>query len=146
MPTNRVINRAGGGPCFEYNLIEWIADMGHGESLKKLTANETITDAQRRWYRGPCLHGLSDWNGDTVDEWDLRLKAECNGVELLKSETIFLGVGMTCTRLTIKNVGKRNMTQYMENVISKGIEKEWPITAPDPELRKSITSTEGYER
>ncbi len=136
MPTNRVIHRTEKGPGFEFDLIEWVQDMEPGQSLKLLSAIETITDAQRRWYRGPCLHGLADWNGDTVDEWDLRLKAECNGVELLKTETIYLGVGMTCTRLSIRDVGIRNMTQYIENVISKGIEKEWPITAPDSSLRK----------
>ncbi len=132
-PVKTISNR---GPSFEKPLDEILAELRLGGAIKILSAVDYITDAQRRWYRGPCLHGLSDWNGDTVDEWDLRLKAECNGVELLKTETIFLGVGMTCTRLTIKGVGKRNMTQYLENVLSKGIEREWPVTEPDSSLRR----------
>lgn len=123
------------GPVFEKPLDEILSELRMGGAIKTLTAVEYITDRQRAWYRGICLPGLSKWNGDTVDEWDLRLKAECNGVELLRSEKIYLGVGMTCTRLTIAGVGKRNMTQYIENVISTGINTGWPISPPDPELR-----------
>jgi len=122
-------------PTFAKPLNEILAGCKKGGALKVLDPIEYLTDRQRAWYRGPCLRGLSDWNGDTIDEWDLRLKAECNGVELLKTEVIYLGVGMTCTRLTIRGVGKRNMTQYIENVLSKSIEKAWPVDPPDKELR-----------
>ena len=125
-----------GLPCFERPLGEILADMKLGGALKVLSPLEYHTDRQRRWYRGICLKGLSDWNGDTVDEWDLRLKAECNGVELLKKDTIFLGVGMTCTRLTIVGVGKRNMTAFIEGILARAIEMDWPVTPPDKELRK----------
>ena len=124
------------GPTFKKPLNEILSELRAGGALKTLSPLEYHTHRQRAWYRGVCLPLLSFWNGETIDEWDLRLKAECNGVELLKSELIYLGVGMTCTRLTIRGVGKAKMTQYMENVISKGIEKEWPIDPPDPELRK----------
>ncbi len=132
-----------GLPTFETPLGEILQDMKLGGALKVLSPLEYHTDRQRRWYRGICLKGLSDWSGDTVDEWDLRLKAECNGVELLKKDTIFLGVGMTCTRLTIVGVGKRNMTAFIEGILSKGIEMDWKdtegkpiIVPPDKELRK----------
>ncbi|KKK82631.1 hypothetical protein LCGC14_2801460 [marine sediment metagenome] len=124
------------GPTFSQPLSSILSRLQVGGAIRTLGPVEHVTDRQRAWYRGICLLRLSDWNGDTVDEWDLRLKAECNGVELLKSEKIYLGVGMTCTRLTIVGVGVRNMTQFIENVLSKGIEMNWPISAPDKELRR----------
>ena len=124
-----------GQPTFEKPLNEILSELKRGGAIKTLTPVEYHTDQQRKWYRGPCLNGLSDWNGDTVDEWDLRLKAVCNGNELLKKETIYLGPGTSCTRLSIVGVGKRNMTAYIENILSIAIQEDWPVVPPDPELR-----------
>ena len=135
MPIYQVQLIVDGGPTFEVPLRDILAELKEGGALQTLSPLEYHTDRQRRWYKGVCLRGLSDWNGDTKDEWDLRLKALCNGNELLKKEAIYLGIGMTCTRLTIVGVGKRNMTAYIENILSKAIEMEWPVSPPDPELR-----------
>ena len=51
--------------------------------IKVMNEDEWLTDRQRRWYKGICLRGLSEWNGETVDEWDYRLKVEC-GAEIFK--------------------------------------------------------------
>jgi hypothetical protein len=136
MPTYQVKAIIDNMPTFEKPLADILSDLVVGGAIKTLTPLEHHTDRQRRWYRGVCLKGLSEWNGDTVDEWDLRLKAECNGNELLKSETIYLGPGTSCIRLTIVGVGKKNLTTYIENILSKAIEMNWPVTPPDPELRK----------
>jgi hypothetical protein len=135
MPTFEVKQIINGQPCFEKPLPEILAELKVGGAIKTMSPLEHITDRQRRWYKGPCLQGLSDWNGDTREEWDLRLKAVCGGNELLKSETIYLGNGNTCKRLTIVGAGKRNMTAYIENILSKSIEMDWPVDPPDPELR-----------
>jgi len=124
-------------PTFEKLLSEIIAELVIGGALKTLTPLEYHTEQQRKWYKGVCLKGLSDWSGDTKDEWDLRLKAECSGNELLRKETIYLGPGTHCQRLTIVGVGKKNLTQYIENILSKSIEMDWPVTPPDKELRKN---------
>ena len=136
MPTHQVKSIIDGMPCFEKPLSVLLGELEVGGAIKTLSPLEHHTDRQRAWYRGVCVKGLSDWNGDTPDEWDLRLKAECNGNELLKSETIYLGPGTSCIRLTIVGVGKKNMTAYIENILSKAIEMDWPVTPPDPELRK----------
>jgi len=136
MPTHRVITFIDNEPTFEKPLTEILAELTTGGALKTLSPLEYHTDRQRRWYKGVCLKGLSDWNGDTKDEWDLRLKAECNGNELLKNENIYLGSGKSCKRLTIVGVGKKNLTAYIENILSKAIEMSWPVTPPDPDLRK----------
>ncbi len=122
-------------PTFEKPVQEILAELKEGGALRTLSPLEYHTDRQRRWYKGICLRGLADWNGDTQDEWDLRLKALCNGNELLKKEKIYLGNNETCDRLTIVGVGKKNMTAYIENILSKAIEMDWPVTAPDEELR-----------
>lgn len=137
MPLHRVKSIIEGEPTFEKPLKEILAELNMGGALKTLSPLEYHTDRQRRWYKGICLTGLSDWNGDTKAEWDLRLKAECSGNELLKKETIYLGPAVSCTRLTIVGVSKRNLTEYIENILSKAIEMDWPVTPPDPELRKN---------
>ncbi len=142
MPTNRVIHRTEEGPAFEYDIIPWVADMGPGESLKKLTANETITDAQRRWYKGVCLRELvkADQNGETIGWWDWKVKKECKGLAYLKKEGVMLEVGgdvheLTDGRLTTKGVGIRKMTLFIEEILSQSIHQGWSVSAPDPELR-----------
>ena len=136
MATYRVQQIIDNQPCFEKPLDEILADLKDGGALKTLTPQEYHTDQQRKWYKGICLRGLSDWNGDTPDEWDLRLKAVCNGNELLKKQNIYLGEGQTCERLTIIGVGKKNLTRFIENIISLALKMDWPVTAPDPELRE----------
>lgn len=136
MTTYPVISIVEDRPTFSVPLDEILAGMKFGGALRTLTPLEHQTDQQRKWYKGVCLRGLSDWNGDTTSEWDLRLKAECGGNELLKKEIIYLGIGKTCMRLTIVGVGRRNMTAYIENILSKAIEMDWPVTPPDPDLRK----------
>jgi hypothetical protein len=127
--------RIGDQITFSKPLKEILDSVEHGGAIKVLSPLEAHTDRQRRWYKGVCIKGLSDWSGDTPSEWDLRLKAQCGGTELLKKEIIYMGVGSSCTRLTIRGVGKRNLTAYIENILSKAIEMDWPVTPPDPELR-----------
>ena len=136
MATHKVISMIDGQPTFAEPLQDILAGCKMGWAIKILSPLEYHTDQQRKWYRGPCLHGLSQWNGDTVDEWDMRLKDQCNGVELLKTQTIYLGPGSTCQRLTIQGVGKRNMTAFIEQIISLAIAMEWPVTPPDADLRR----------
>jgi len=136
MATYPVVSIINDQPTFEKMLSEIIADLVVGGALKTLSPLEYHTAQQRKWYKGVCLKGLSDWSGDTEAEWDLRLKALCGGNELLRKETIYLGPGTTCERLTIVGVGKKNLTSFIENIISKAIEMEWPITPPDKFLRR----------
>ena len=133
----KVINIIGGQPSFEKPLVEILSELKRGGAIKILSPLEYHTERQRRWYKGVCLRCLSEWNGDTKDEWDLRLKAECNGNELLNRQTIYLGYNNTCARLTIEDVGKKRMTQFIENILSKAITENWPVEPPDEDLRRS---------
>ncbi len=135
MPTYPVKLMIDGTPTFEIPVSEILASLKLNGALKVLSPVEYHTDRQRRWYKGICLRALSDWNGDTCDEWDLRLKALCNGNELLKKETVYLGDGKTCKRLTIVGVSKKNLTAYIENILSKSITENWPVDPPDENLR-----------
>lgn len=134
MPTYRV-EIIDSQPAFCKPLMEILGELEHGGAIKILSPLEYHTDQQRKWYKGVCLKGLSDWNGDTADEWDLRLKGLC-GVNVLKKESIYFSHGMTAQRMTIVGVGKKNMTEFIENILSKAIEMEWPVTPPDPDLRR----------
>jgi len=136
MATYQVQTIIEGQPTFEKPLNEILAELKIGGAIKTLSPLEYHTDRQRRWYKGICLRGLSDWSGDTLSDWDLRLKVLCGGNELLKKETIYLGGGKTCIRPTIVGVSKKNLTQFIENILSKAVEMDWPVTAPNPDLRK----------
>lgn len=102
--------------------------------IKVMNENDYITDRQRRWYKGICLKELSDWNGDTVDEWDYRLKVEC-GAEIFTMLSFEYG-GMKYWRPeSITSKSKKQMTQFIENILSKAITDDWPVDPPDPDLR-----------
>lgn len=135
MPTHPVITVIDEIPTFDKPLSEILSVLKVGGAIKTMTPLEHHTDRQRRWYKGVCLTGLCDWNGDTKGEWDLVLKALCGG-GLLNTEDIYLTGGHVYQRMTIVGVGKKNMTEFIENILAKAIEMEWPVTAPDPDLRK----------
>lgn len=137
MPTYPNLNKTPGQPPrFEKTYGDILEKVVPGGALKVLTPLEYYTHRQRAWYRGICLPGLSDWNGDSIVKWDDRLKKECHGKDLLKIEYWPLQDGTMLARLTIKNVGKRNMSQFMQEILDLARDKKWPITPPDPDLRK----------
>lgn len=136
MSEHKVIDIIDGQPAFERSIDTILSECKKGGAIKILSPLEYHTERQQRWYKGVCLKGLSDWNGETKSEWDLRLKAQCGGNELLKKERIYLASNQFLLRLTIKGVPKRKMTEFIENILSKAITEGWPVSPPDPELRK----------
>jgi len=141
MPTHEVKTMVDGEPTFEKPLKEILAELEPGGALKTLKPLEYITDRQRRWYKGVAIRDLvkNDENGETEGWWDTEVKKECNGLALLKKEIFFIDDGagnrVGVGRLTTKGVGKRNMTLFIEEIISKSMEKGWNIGPPDPDLR-----------
>ena len=137
MPTYANLNKTPDQPPrFEKTYGDIMMEVPPGGALKTLTPLEYYTHRQRSWYRGICLPGLSDWNGDTISKWDERLKRECHGKDLLKMEYWTLKRGTVLARLTIKGVGKKKMTQFIQAILDRAVEKKWSITPPDPDLRK----------
>jgi len=142
MSTHEVISIINGGPTFAKPLKDILAELQPGGAIKTLTPLEHITDRQRRWYHGVCLRDLvkNDENGETKGWWDTELKRECNGLALLKKEIFFIDDGsggrIGIGRLTTKGVGKKNMSAYIEEILSKSMVKGWNIGPPDPDLRQ----------
>lgn len=122
-------------PTFKKPLSEILAELQDGGALETLSPLEYHTKRQRDWYKGICLQGLSDWSGETREWWDRELKKHCHGAELLKRESWLSERGQPVSRLTIVGVGKKKMTAFIENILSKAIEMDWPVTPPDPDLR-----------
>ena len=104
-------------------------------AIKVMNEDEWMTDRQRRWYKGVCLKGLSEWNGETVDEWDYRLKVEC-GSEIFAMLKFLYGDMVYWRPESITTKSKKQMTAFIENILSKSITMEWPVYPPDPDLRK----------
>lgn len=138
MSVYQVQNIIDGQPTFSKPLKEILAELQRGGALEVLSPLDYHTARQRAWYRGICLRQLSAWNGDTIEEWDARLKFLCGGDDLLKREKIYLGdgTGGCVKRMTIVGVGKKNMTKFIESILSKAIEMEWPVEPPNEELRR----------
>lgn len=136
MPIFPVISMIEELPTFEQTLQDIIAPMRMGWALERHEAIAYLTKRQRNWYKGICLPGLSDWSGDSVPLWDRRLKQECCGLALLKKEILLTDNGTPLGRLTTTGVGKRNMTTFIEEILSKAIDMDWPVQPPDPDLRR----------
>lgn len=135
MPTYQVISIIDNQPTFEKPIEDILSKCKAGGAIKILDPIEYHTEQQRKWYKGVCLKGLSDWNGETIDEWDFRLKTLC-GSNLLKTDTWKFQNVVTVNRLTIVGVGKKNLTQFIENILSLAITEDWPVTAPNKELTR----------
>ncbi|KKN77660.1 hypothetical protein LCGC14_0357850 [marine sediment metagenome] len=133
------------GPTFEKPLSEILSELSLGGAIKILSAIDYITDAQRRWYKGVCLPALvkADENGETAEWWDTECKRLCGGLAYLKRDVIFVEIGFAggkqtvgVGRLTTKGVGIRKMTAFIEEILSQAMQRGWPVSPPDPELRK----------
>ncbi len=115
-------------------------------AIKVLSEVEYITDRQRRWYKGVAIPHMvrCDENGETAEWWDTEIKSKCKGIAYLKKEGIIMEVKLgdettrvTIGRLTTKGVGKRNMTAFIDEILSQSMHRGWGIAPPDPELRST---------
>ena len=142
MSTYPVQTMIDGKPCFEKPLEEILGELKLGGAIKILDPIECITDRQRRWYKGVALPWLAkhDQNQESTDWWDTEVKRLCNGLGLLKKQVFVVrsydGQTIPIGRLTTSGVGKRNMTQFIEEILAKSVEKNWGLAPPDKELRK----------
>ena len=145
MATHQVKSVVDGQPTFEKPLQEILAELDVGGAIKTLSPLEYITDRQRRWYKGVCLPALvkHDENGETAGWWDMEVKSKCNGLAYLKKEGVDFELKLgdevsrvTIGRLTTKGVGKRNMTLFIEEILSQAMQRGWLVSEPDPDLRK----------
>lgn len=127
---------------FPKPLKEILSELKPGGGIKILDPIECITDRQRRWYKGVCLPWLAkhDENQESTYWWDDEVKRLCSGLALLKKEIYFTqatgGQKIPIGRLTTSGVGKRNMTQFIEEILAKSVEKGWGVAPPDADLRK----------
>jgi len=144
MSTYPVISTINDEPTFEKPLKDILAELELGGALKTMSPLDYITDRQRRWYKGVCLRDLvkNDENGETMAWWDLEVKSKCNGLAYLKKEGLNFELKLgdevtrvTIGRLTTKGVGKRNMSLFMEEIISQSMSRGWDVVPPDPDLR-----------
>ncbi len=144
MPLYQVISIIDGEPCFSEPFSDILSDLRLGGAIKTLTPLEAITDRQRRWYKGVCLPWLvkqdEKHNAEGLAWWDDEVKRECNGLALLKKEIFFMqsdsGHKIPVGRLTTKGVGVTKMRHFITEILSKSLEKDWKVAAPDPDLRK----------
>ena len=138
MPFHRVVDIIDGEPTFEKPLKEIMAELNRNGGLQTLDPVDFITKQQRNWYKGVCLPFLAkhDENQETKVWWDTEVKKKCGGLDLLKPEYKEWADGNITSRLTTSGVGKKKMTQFIENILSKSLETGWCVPPPDSDLRK----------
>jgi hypothetical protein len=150
MPTYEVKSMINDQPSYEKPIPEILAEVkwmllagkhrGVFEFGNKSQA-EYISDKQRKWYKGICLPWLAkhDDNRESTYWWDDEVKRLCSGLALLKPDIFFMqgvdGRKIPIGRLTTSGVGKRNMTQFIEEILAKSVEKGWGVAPPDSDLR-----------
>ena len=139
--THQVKAFVDGEPCFEKPLSEILSTLVVGGAIKLLTPLEYVTDRQRRWYKGVAIPHMvkNDENGETAGWWDDEIKRQCRGLDYLKKEIYFyqdpIGGKIGIGRLTTKGVGKKNMTLFIEEILSVSMVRGWGISPPDADLR-----------
>ena len=127
---------------FSKPAMDIIAEVPRGGGLVVQTRAEYISDQQRKWYKGVCLPHLvkNDENKNSKDWWDIEVKKKCNGLGLLKKQVFFTetfdGQLVSMGRLTIADVGRKNMSEFINEILAKSVEEKWGLVDPDAELRK----------
>lgn len=134
MSTYRVMSIIDGEPTFAVPVAEIWAACELGGAVEVHSPAEYHSAQQRKWYKGIAVRALADYSGYTPEEADYIIKGKC-GHDLLKTETIYLGrmsngQPIIVQRPTIVGVGKRNMTAFIDNIISAAIDEGWPILPP----------------
>ncbi len=126
-----------GLPSFEVPWDDILRQVKLGGALKVMTPLEYHTDRQRRWYKGIALPWLvkHDENRESTAWWDREVKRLCDGLNLLKVQYILVDDDESISRLTIVDVGKKNMTAFINEILAKSVEKNWGLAPPDEELR-----------
>jgi len=134
-PVVEVIN---GQAVFDVNIVELLSKLKLGYAIKILTPAEYITARQRNWYKGICLKELvkNDENGETLEWWDTHLKRHCGGQAYLKIDHHVMRDGTVIARLTTTDVGKKNMTLFIEEILSQSVARGWCVSPPNADLRK----------
>ena len=135
----RVVSVIDGQPTFECELGLILAECEVGGAVKVLSPIEYHTDRQRAWYRG-CAIPVFVELGYSTEEADYLLKAECGGNDLLKHTSIYLGKmsngnPVVVDRLSIVGVGKRKMSEFIDNVLAYAVTAGVALPPPDSELR-----------
>jgi hypothetical protein len=135
------VTSVGGMMTFEKPLKEILAELKPGGGIKILDPVEFVTDRQRRWYKGVCLpwlvkHEVINKNQESTAWWDMEVKKRCDGLNLLKLEYKEWFDGTVTSRLTTKDVGKKKMTAFIEEILAMSVEKNWGLAPPDKDLRK----------
>jgi len=142
MPSYKVVSIVNEQPTFEKPLSYILDRCEVGGAIKYMSPRDYITDRQRAWYKGVAIPQAvkNDENGETAGWWDDEIKRQCKGLAYLKKDIYFTettdGTKLPVGRLTTVGVGKKNMTNFIEEILSVSMVKGWNITPPDEDLRR----------
>ncbi len=138
MSTYPVITTVDGIPAFSKPLNEILAELKEGGALEILTPAEYITEQQRKFWKGVLLPALAKDSGDTVTEWESRLKLAVLPDDFQPVTVNVDGIDMVFIP-SVTKLSKKKMNILIEGSVAQC--HKWGImwvTLPDKELRKNI--------
>ena len=102
-------------------------------TVEKHDPERSISLAQMRFFhsKGGPLHILSEWNGDSQDCWQTRLKLEC-GSQWFEPKPVIVG-NTAYTMIPSKTkMSVRDFNDWYEN-IKQHCEEKYNVMLPDPD-------------
>ena len=136
MKTLKVLSMIDGQPTFDKSLPEFLKQCESGSVIQLLTPDEYLGLQQIRWWKGVLLPALSKDTGDSISQWETRLKLAVMPDDF--NPEIYEIQGQLCARIpSITKLGKKKMNQMIEGSVSYCRDEcglQW-ATLPDPELR-----------
>ena len=129
-----VQSKVDGHSTYEKPLQEIGDEAPLGGALLVLTPLEHHTDQQRKWFKGVLLKALSEDNGESVRQWEIKLISAIfpDDVEYHACKNqVYLIVP------SISSYGKHKMSILIDESVAMC--QDWGftwVTHPDPELRK----------
>lgn len=136
MKTLKVLSMIDGQPTFDKNITEFLNQCEPGSVIQLLTPEEYLGLQQIRWWKGVLLPALAKDTGDSIEQWETRIKLAVMPDDF-KPE-IYEIQGQLCARIpSITTLGKRKMNQMIEGAVAYCRDEcglLW-VTLPDPELR-----------
>jgi hypothetical protein len=126
-----------GEPIFAGITIESILSelQMHG-ALKVLSPTEYISDQQRRWWKGVLLPEVAKDSGESVAQWELRLKLAVLP-DHFQPVAVMVGQSAFSTVPSINTLSMKQMNELIEGSVQQL--HDWGftwVTLPDASLRR----------
>lgn len=104
--------------------------------VEKYDEAKEISEKQMAFLHAVVLPLLSNWNGDSQQEWENRLKLEC-GSKWFKPQFVTIDGHEFTIIPSKKTLSIKNFSEWYTNIRDFALKEGITIPDPDPEWRKN---------